>query len=266
MSSKPTLALALAVAAVTWAGSAAPAAAQAPGEARDVPPAETTAEPAPATPSEAPAADAPGAPVGVTPAPTKAAPAGGVWDEGFDDLDHVVTLELLNRRADDVQRKISALQDRVNLLRETVIVGAIEPTRVVILHVNEMEKAFALEQVAYTLDGQVLLTKADKDGSLDGQRYFEVLNGALPAGEHQVEVTMVFKGRAGVFDYFEGYRFKVESKWTLKVAEGRVTQLDVVAYQKPDITLPPQERLAIRYDVEVRSDEAGTVVPPASDE
>jgi hypothetical protein len=190
---------------------------------------------------------------------TQSAPAPAAndkWSEQFDELDHVMALDQLNRRADEIQGLIAATMDRVNLLRESVIIGAITPSRTLIVHRNDMGSSFSLEQVAYFLDGQVLLTKLDKDGSLDKQTEFEVLNGAIKPGDHMLEVSMVFKGSGdGLFTYLKDYRFKVDSKYRLNVAEGRLTRVLVTAYPKPDITLPPRERLAVKYDVDVSVDQ-----------
>ena len=225
-------------------------------ESQDEKPAEATTEAAPA--EAAPAAAAPAEAAPAEAAPADDAPAANkaddqdMWSEEFDELDHVMALDQLNARTDEIQGKISATMDRVDLLRESVVIGSITPSRALIMHKNTMGTSFALEQLAYLLDGQVLLTKVSKNGSLDQQTEFEVVNGPLPPGDHLLEVSMVFTGSGfGLFTYLKGYRFKIDSKYRLKVAEGRLTKLDVIAFPRQDITLGPKERIGIRYDAEV---------------
>ncbi len=205
--------------------------------------AEAAAEaPAEAAPAEAPAE---------APPPVPAKPK-DMWSEEFDELDHVMALDQLNSRADAIQGKLAATAERVDLLRESVVIGSITPSRALIVHNNTMGTSFALEQVAYLLDGQVLLTKVSKGGSLDQQVNFEVLNGPLSPGNHLLEVSMVFTGSGyGLFTYLKGYRFKIDSRYRMKVAEGRLTKVTVTAHPREDITLGPKDRLAIKYDADV---------------
>lgn len=175
------------------------------------------------------------------------------WDSGYDDFDHVLQLDQLNRRADEVQRRIAAIDDRVKLLRESVIIGSITPSKALIIHRNEMGRWFTLERVEYFLDGKALLERTATEGDLDKKTEFELLNGRLTPGEHLLEVKMVFVGTGnGLFDYFDGFRFNIGSKYKLNVAEGRLTRLDVVAFPRREMGLKPNERLAIKYDLDIQ--------------
>lgn len=168
--------------------------------------------------------------------------------------DHQATLEALSSRADELEKRLDAAHQRVLLLRETVVTGKVAPTQALIVHRNQMGSSFRLEEVLYTLDDREILAKTDQEGFLDAQRELEILNGGLPAGEHEIKVSMTFGGSGfGLFTYLKGYRFKVESRYRFVVAEGRLTRLSVVAYEKPDITLEPKDRLAVRYELEVGS-------------
>lgn len=168
--------------------------------------------------------------------------------------DHVASLEALSARADAIERRMKELAERVLLLRETVVTGKVAPTQALVVHRNDLGSSFRMEQVVYTLDGREIFARDDNEGFLDGQREFELVNGALPAGEHELKVSLVIGGSGfGLFTYLKGYRFKVESRYRFVVAEGRLTRLSVIAYEKPDITLEPKDRLAVRYDLEVGS-------------
>jgi hypothetical protein len=176
-----------------------------------------------------------------------------VWSSKYDELDHVMVLERIDNKADDVQRKIAALKDRVDLLRESVVVGSITPSRTIIVHKSELGASFDIESLEYKLDGEVIFTKSVKDGAINVQQEFEVLNGFLTPGEHLFEVGIVLKGSGrGFFAYFLGYRFRLSSKYRLTVAEGRLTKLVVTPYPRPDVSLKPKDRLAIKYDIGVQ--------------
>jgi len=120
-----------------------------------------------------------------------------------------------------------------------------------------MGGTFALESVAYALDGAPILTRTDKDGDLANRPEFEIFNGRIVPGQHQVAVKLVYKGKGfGVFSYLEGYKFTVSSSYTFSAEPGKVTTVKVVGYEKGGITTELKDRPAVRYDVEVSRDAA----------
>ena len=67
-----------------------------------------------------------------------------------------------------------------------------------------------LESVAYALDGAPIFTKVDMNGDLAKREEFEIFNGRIVPGQHQIAVRLVYRGNGfGVFSYLEGYKFKV---------------------------------------------------------
>jgi len=164
-------------------------------------------------------------------------------------VDHVQSLEHISGRLSALTERIGVTENRIALLRETALGGVITQTRALLVHQNEMGSGFLLERAEYTLDGATIFVRESPEGNLDALRRFEVFNGALVAGKHELKVSMVFRGRGfGVFTYLEGYKFKVDSRYTFNVLEGRLNQLNVVAFEKPDITTDATQRLSIRYD------------------
>ena len=96
--------------------------------------------------------------------------------------------------------------------------------RAVIFHSNEMGTAFVLESVAYALDGAPIFTKVDVNGDLDKREEFEIFNGRIVPGHHQIAVRMVYRGQGyGIFSYLEGYKFKLQSNYTFNAEAGKVT-------------------------------------------
>jgi hypothetical protein len=207
------------------------------------------AKAAPATP--APAAPAPKAPA----AP---AAAGQTADEQAD-----LKAKTLEERVNDLKEKIFRTKARLMNLQEMVIGGDITAgAKAVLLHRNEMGSSFMLESAAYALDGAPIYTKVDQEGDLDKREEFEIFNGRIVPGNHQVSVKLVYRGHGyGVFSYLEGYKFKVQSSHTFNAEAGKVTNIKVVGFEKGGFTTDLKDRPAVRYDVDVRAEQAGKKAP-----
>jgi hypothetical protein len=109
-----------------------------------------------------------------------------------------------------------------------------------------------MDQVTYILDGNVILESDNKSGQLSEDVPLQLFNGPIRAGPHEIQVQMRVRGEAfGPFTYLEGYKFNIKSKYVFQVIDGRTNLLSIVAAQKDDITLEPQDRLTVRYDVDI---------------
>ncbi|HJL43998.1 MAG TPA: hypothetical protein RMG48_22020 [Myxococcales bacterium LLY-WYZ-16_1] len=168
--------------------------------------------------------------------------------------DPVQRLQELNARIDALQGAIANVGARVELLKDSALTGEVGRTHAVIVHRNRLGPAFRLVTVRYELDGELLFERDASSTELDRVKTVPLYAGAMRPGVHQVAVrATVESGTFGVFSYAEGYRFEVRSRYALQVREGRVNRLEVVFFQKPDITLSPEERLAVRYDLAVEA-------------
>ncbi|MCX7808083.1 MAG: dihydrolipoamide acetyltransferase, partial [Deltaproteobacteria bacterium] len=88
----------------------------------------------------------------------------------------------------------------------------------------------------------------DEEGPLGDQAEFEVYNGSIVPGDHNLTVNLEYRGHGyGIFSYLKGYRFRVRSSYTFNVPEGKSVTLRVVAYEKGGPTAPLEERPAVRY-------------------
>ncbi len=172
-------------------------------------------------------------------------------DEAFNS--RVKTLE---EQVSDLKEKIFRTKARLLLLQETVLGGDLSSgARAVLFHRNEMGSSFVLESVAYALDGAPIFTKVDVNGDLDKREEFEIFNGRIVPGQHQVAVRLVYRGNGyGVFSYLEGYKFKVQSSYTFNAEATKVTTVHVVGFEKGGLTTDLKERPAVRYDIEVSRD------------
>jgi hypothetical protein len=219
---------------------------------RAAPPPKTPAKAAPA----GPAAPAPGA----TEAPSSAAQAQTAEEQA--DL-KVKTLE---ERVNDLKEKIFRTKARLMNLQEMVIGGDITAgAKAVLVHRNEMGSSFVLESVAYALDGAPIYTKVDQEGDLDKREEFEIFNGRIVPGNHQVSVKLTYHGHGyGVFSYLEGYKFKVQSSYTFNAESGKSTSIKIVGFEKGGLTTELKDRPAVRYDVDVKKEETGKKPQPGA--
>jgi len=173
----------------------------------------------------------------------------------------------LEERVSDLKEKIFRTKARLMNLQEMVIGGDITTgSKAVLVHRNEMGSSFYLESVAYALDGAPVYSKTDVDGDLEKREEFEVFNGRVVPGNHQISVQMVYRGHGyGVFSYLEGYKFKVQSAYTFNAEPGKALTVKVVGFEKGGMTAELKDRPAIRYDVDVQREEpsARAPAPPA---
>jgi hypothetical protein len=182
-----------------------------------------------------------------------AQPAPQTVDETFS-----TRVKTLEEQVVDLKEKIYRTKARLLLLQETVLGGDLSSgARAVIYHRNEMGSQFILESVAYALDGAPIFTKVDTGGDLDKREEFEIFNGRIVPGNHQIAVRMVYRGHGyGIFSYLEGYKFKLQSNQTFNAEAGKVTTVKVVGYEKGGITADIKDKPAIRYDVTTAKDQA----------
>src|SRR6266540_2333537 len=173
----------------------------------------------------------------------------------------------LEERVSDLKEKIFRTKARLMNLQEMVIGGDITTgSKAVLVHRNEMGSSFYLESVAYALDGAPIYTKVDVDGDLEKRDEFEIFNGRIVPGNHQVTVQMVYRGHGfGVFSYLDGYKFKVQSSYTFNAEPGKLNTIKVVGFEKGGLTAELKDRPAVRYDVEVeREEKRGAASVPAA--
>ena len=196
-----------------------------------------------------------GTPAPVAPAPANDPAAAQTADEAF-----TTRVKTLEEQVVDLKEKIFRTKARLLLLQETVLGGDLSSgARAVIFHRNEMGSQFILESVAYALDGAPIFTKVDAQGDLDKREEFEIFNGRIVPGNHQIAVRMVYRGHGyGIFSYLEGYKFKLQSNQTFNAEAGKATTVKVVGYEKGGITADIKDKPAIRYDISSAKDQATT--------
>jgi len=173
----------------------------------------------------------------------------------------------LEERVSDLKEKVFRTKARLMNLQEMVIGGDLTTgAKAVIIHRNEMGSSFYLESVTYALDGAPIYTKTDLDGDLDKRDEFEVFNGRIVPGNHQLAVQMVFRGHGfGLFSYLQEYRFKTQSAYTINAEPGKAITLKVIGFEKGGLTSELKDRPNIKYEQEIQKEDPGArqAGPPA---
>jgi len=167
--------------------------------------------------------------------------------------------------ADDPAVRMRGLEERVMLLRETVLSGSIAGAKASLVHQNLMGSNFVLESASYSLDGAPVFNKVDSEGDLADRERIELFTGSIVPGNHNISVNLVYRGSGfGLFSYLKGYKFKIKSSYAFTAEEGKVTTVRVVMYEKGGITTDLQDRPAIRYDVDVKVESGDAPAPAAA--
>ena len=210
-------------------------------------PAAVLAQQSPAPPPAGPA----------TAAPAAKAAGGGAGAVPTADEQVELKAKTLEERVNDLKERIFRTKARLMNLQEMVIGGDITTgSKAVLVHRNEMGSSFYLESVAYALDGAPIYTKVDQDGDLEKREEFEIFNGRIVPGNHQISVQLVYRGHGyGLFSYLEGYKFKVQSSYTFNAEPGKVNTIKVVGFEKGGLTAELKDRPAVRYDVDIQREE-----------
>jgi hypothetical protein len=242
------------------AAAAKPAAAATPAAATPVA-APAAATPAAATPTAAPAV----ATAAPTAAPSAAAPAPAADASGsLDGATYVVRLRDLEQRIDELKEQIRRSHTRLSLLSDTILSGGVGGARAEITFKNDLSSAFRMTGATFVLDGAVQYNKTDEseNSALAAQKEIPVFSGSIPPGDHTLQIVLRLRGHGyGVFSYLRGYKFQVPSSHTFTITEGKTLRLDVVAWEKGDVTTALEQRPSIRYVENLRAGVTGESAP-----
>ncbi len=161
---------------------------------------------------------------------------------------YTVRLRDLEDRINRLKEQIFRSKARLSLLAETVLDRKIAGSGLMVLFRNEMGGSFRLVKATFLLDGSPIFNKADEAGSLSEREAIDLFDGPVVPGEHTLSVVLQYRGHGyGIFSYLKGYSFKTKSSRTFIVNEGKALNLDVVGYEKGNVTTPLEERPAVRY-------------------
>jgi len=168
----------------------------------------------------------------------------------------VVRLRDLEQHIDELKEQIRRSHTRLSLLSDTILSGGAGGARAEISFRNDLSSAFRLTGALFVLDGAVQYNKQDEadDSPLANQKEIPIFIGSIPPGDHTVQIVLQLRGNGyGVFSYLKGYKFKVPSSHSFTITEGKTVKLDVIAWEKGDVTTDLTDRPAIRFTENIRS-------------
>jgi hypothetical protein len=172
----------------------------------------------------------------------------------IDGATYLVRLRDLEQRVDELKEQIRRSHTRLSLLSDSILAGGVGGARAEITFVNDMSNVFQLTRALFLLDGAVQNNKQDETGVLAEQKEIPVFNGSIPPGDHTLQVLVQLRGHGfGVFSYLQGYRFEIRSSHSFTVTEGKTVELRAIAYEKGGVTVPLEQRPAMRYFERVRT-------------
>ncbi len=149
---------------------------------------------------------------------------------------------------DELKEQIRRSHTRLSLLSDTILSGGVGGAEAEIVFRNDMTKAFRITQVLVVLDGAVQKKAEDESGELSSQKNIPIFSGALPPGDHTLQVVVVFQGHGyGVFSYLRGYKFTAKNTHSFTVPEGKTIRVEAIAYEKGGVTTPLEERPNLRF-------------------
>jgi hypothetical protein len=203
------------------------------------------------------AASTPAAPGTTSSRPSNDTAAGVV-----DGATYLVRLRDLEQRVDELKEQIRRSHTRLSLLSDTILAGGVGGARAEITFINDMSNVFQLTRALFLLDGAVQNNKQDETGALAEQKEIPVFSGSIPPGDHTIQVLVQLRGHGfGVFSYLQGYRFEIRSSHSFTVTEGKTIEVRAIAYEKGGVTVPLEQRPAMRYFERVRTSVQGDKGP-----
>jgi hypothetical protein len=167
----------------------------------------------------------------------------------MDGATYSVRLRDLEEQIDELKEQIRRSHTRLSLLSDTILGGGVAGSRAKLSFENKMSGAFRLTRAVFVLDGAVQYNKSDDTGALSDQKSIPIYTGSIPPGDHTLQIMLEYKGHGyGVFSYLRGYKFEVRSSHSFTVTEGKMMNVQAVAYEKGGVTTPLEQRPAVRFN------------------
>jgi len=163
-----------------------------------------------------------------------------------------IKLRNLEEKINSLKDKVFRAKQRLSILQETVLSGAIAGARISLVQKNTVGSAFKLISVIYYLDDAPIYKKIDDPKQLSKET-IQVFDGSVVPGPHHVSVFMVFQGNGyGLFSYMKGYKLKLNSGYSFNVEEGKILELTVIPEDK-GTTEKIDNRLFVSFDVHAKT-------------
>lgn len=166
-----------------------------------------------------------------------------------DDQEFNIKLRNLEEKINSLKDKIFRAKQRLSILQETVLSGAIAGARASVVHKNtDVGSTFKLVSMIYYLDDAPIYKKIDSQQELEKPEIV-VFDGSVVPGPHHVSVYLVYEGRGfGIFSYMEGYSLKLKAGYSFNVEEGQIVEVSSMPKDKGS-TVKLDNRLYMSFDV-----------------
>ncbi len=112
---------------------------------------------------------------------------------------------------------------------------------------NVAGEEYRLVRVVSVVDGQTVSTR--NNPQIASGTTATVYSGNIDVGQHEVGVFAEYQGNGGMFSYFQGYRFKVQSGRAVTVTRDRTSTLVATVVERGGPTVPFEKRLALNVTV-----------------
>ncbi len=161
-----------------------------------------------------------------------------------------------NRELLTIEEKVNSLKERVfrskatlQLLKEIVVQGSSSGSRGAIWHVNKLGRGYAIESVAYYLDGQGKFSKVDPSGELDREKEIKVFDGPIPPGNHNLTLNLKLRGNGfGIFSYVKNYVFNVQASTAFVAEDGKSCKVRAIVNERAGIGRSFTERPNVTFE------------------
>lgn len=187
---------------------------------------------------------APGRTTGTGP---KSAPAAGP-EASVDGAEFQIRLRELEQRVEELKEQIRQSHARLSLLSDTILAGGQGGGRVNIRFENELSAAWHIIEITVVFDGAVQYKKSDESGALSAQKSTPIFSGAVPAGDHTLQVLIKLRGHGfGVFSYLRGIEANVRHDHSFSLTQGQDIEVIAVAWESGGPTTPAEKRPDVRF-------------------
>ncbi|MBA2662516.1 MAG: hypothetical protein H0U74_09500 [Bradymonadaceae bacterium] len=156
----------------------------------------------------------------------------------------------LETKIDDLKERVFRSKSRIVLLKETVLSGNLAGSRVIITHESKLGATYKIRRGLFSLDGNRVFNRIDRDGDLAGERELDIYNGTVTPGTHTVSIMLGLQGSGfGLFSYVKGYEFNLRSSCQFTAEEGKTTLLSIVTYEQGNAFTAHEDRPAVMCQV-----------------
>jgi hypothetical protein len=169
-------------------------------------------------------------------------------EPAVDGTEFRVRVRELEQKVEQLKEQIRQSHARLSLLSDTILAGGQGGGRVHIRFENELSAAWHIVEITVVFDGAVQYKKSDESGALSAQKVTPIFSGAVPAGDHTLQVLIKLRGHGfGVFSYLRGIEASVRHDHSFSLTQGQDVEVVAVAWEKGGPTTPAEKRPDVRF-------------------